>query len=81
MEVLFACREAAKKDIPVEFVGTELNSDTWNRLYHETRMNIPQYVLRRAQYATSRWLTETDMNQHKLDIMGPAAFTEKCMDS
>jgi hypothetical protein len=31
-------------------LGSELNGVTIDRMTHETRMNVPQYIWRRMQY-------------------------------
>lgn len=48
---------------------------------HETRFNLPEYFLRRWQYNESRWTYETEGNRQKLAMVGPAAFSEKCLDA
>ena len=37
--------------------------------------------MKKYQMNLSRWETETYSNYHKLQKVGPAAFTEKCMDA
>ena len=51
LEIKYACEEAEKAGAELHFLGPELNKVTWQRLYHETRFNIPHYLLRRFQYA------------------------------
>lgn len=45
-----ACEAAAKVKAEIKFLGVELDPTTWARLYHETRMNVPSYVLSRLTY-------------------------------
>ena len=47
---------------------------------HETRLNIPHYLLKRYQYNDSRWTDELVSNRQKAALVGPAAFSEKCLD-
>jgi hypothetical protein len=47
LEVKYACEEAEKSGAKLEFLGAELNQETWERLYHETRMNFPSYIIAR----------------------------------
>ena len=42
---------------------------------------MPEYLVRRFQYMQSRWYAETMSNRQKLAMVGPAAFTEKCLDA
>lgn len=44
-------------------------------------MNLPHYAYKRYQYADSFWSDELNTNRHKLSMVGPQAFSEKCMDS
>lgn len=64
----------------MHFVGPELNHETWDRLYHETRMNAPHYVLKRINYHLSPWTEELESNRLKVHQAGPRAFTEVCFD-
>jgi len=61
-------------------MGPELDSETWDRLQHETRMNIPQYVMKRIQYIGTIYSDETESNRIKVHQAGPRAFTEQCLD-
>ena len=47
LEVKFACEAAEKVGANIEFMGSEMNQATWERLVHETRLNIPEYFIRR----------------------------------
>lgn len=47
LEVKYACEEAVKSGAKLEFLGPELDQVTWERLYHETRMNFPSYIFAR----------------------------------
>ena len=47
LETKFACESAEKVGANLQFLGPELDQNTWRRLHHETRMNIPDYLLRR----------------------------------
>lgn len=59
LEVKFACEAAEKVGSKIEFMGTELNQTTWQRLMHETRFNVPEYFIKKFQYYDSRWTDET----------------------
>lgn len=47
LEVKYACEEAGWAGAELKFLGTELDKDTWNRLHHETRMNVFHYIYKR----------------------------------
>jgi len=80
LETKFACEAAEKVGAKLEFVGSELDGDTIGRLAHETRLNIPEYLIKRYQYHSSQWTDELISNRIKIGLVGPAAFTEKCLD-
>lgn len=44
----FACEEAEAVGAKTYFLGPEFDQITWNRLLHETRMNIPHYLYKRV---------------------------------
>jgi hypothetical protein len=48
---------------------------------HETRFNVPDYILKRFQYHSSRWTFEMQSVRQKLALVGPQAFSEKCLDA
>lgn len=62
-------------------MGPELDKDSWQRLLHETRFNSLEYFVKRFQYLQSRWINETMANRQKLAMVGPTAFSEKCLDA
>jgi hypothetical protein len=80
IEVKYACEAAEKVGAPIKFLGNELDGTTSDRLYHETRMNLPHYLWRRLQYNMSFWGEELRSNRQKIAQAGPRAFTEKCLD-
>ena len=80
LEMKFACESAEKVGANLEFMGTSLCKTTWSRLLHETRFNVPEYLIRRFQKRSSRWYLERYANQQKIAYVGPAAFSEKCLD-
>lgn len=43
-------------------------------------MNAVAYLARRFQWRESQWITERNANSDKIAFVGPAAFTEKCLD-
>ena len=47
LEVKNACEAAEKVGANLEFMGPELDQVTWQRLFHETRMNLPTYIAKR----------------------------------
>ena len=81
LEMKFACESAEKVGAKLEFMGPALSNPTWQRLLHETRFNVPEYLVRRFQKRSSRWYFERYANQQKINMVGPAAFTEKCLDA
>lgn len=80
LETKFACEAAEKVGAKIHFAGSELNSCTIRSLAHETRLNIPEYLIKRYQYHSSQWTDELISNRIKVGLVGPAAFTEKCLD-
>jgi len=44
-------------------------------------MNVPQYLKARFTYFDKEWEEELLSNRQKLALVGPSAFTEKCMDA
>jgi hypothetical protein len=80
LEVKHACEAAESVGANIEFAGNCLDSATVTRVAHETRMNIPDYLVRRYQYHSSQWSDELISNRIKVGLVGPAAFTEKCLD-
>lgn len=80
IEVKYACEAAEKVGAKLNYLGQELNMVTSERIYHETRMNVPHYLMRRIQYTQSPWIEETHSNRQKIAQAGPKAFTEKCLD-
>lgn len=50
LEVKNACEAAREVGAKTTFLGSELDLTTWERLYHETRMNLPHYVMQRYRY-------------------------------
>lgn len=64
----------------MKFLGAELDHVTTDRMYHETRMNVPQYIWRRIMYTQSPWTSELISNRQKIAQAGPKTFTEKCLD-
>ena len=63
LEVKFACESAEKVGANLQFLGPELDQNTWRRLFHETRFNLPDYLLRRFQRAGTFWGLETKANR------------------
>jgi len=47
LETKFALEAAENVGANIEFAGCELDGDTISRLAHETRLNIPDYIIRR----------------------------------
>lgn len=80
LEVKYACEAAERVGAPLRFLGPELNKETSERLFHETRMNLPHYLWRRFLYNQSFWGEELVSNRQKIAQAGPRAFTEKCLD-
>lgn len=80
LEVKLACEAAEETGAHIHFIGNELDTKTWDRLHHETRFNITQYMIRVCQYANTLWYGETITNKQKLQMVGPSAFSEECCD-
>ena len=81
LETKYACEAAEKVGAQVHFLGSEINPITYERLYHETRFNFFTYLIKRFQYAESPYSRESESNRSKLHLVGPRAFTEKCLDA
>lgn len=58
LEIKYACEAAEKTGAQLQFLGAELNPVTYERLLHETRLNLPQYIIRRYQYSMGLWADE-----------------------
>jgi pheromone shutdown protein TraB len=80
LEAKYACEAAESVGANLLFAGGELDGRTWKRLNHETRMNLPEYLIKRYQYHSSFWSDELTCNRIKLGLAGPRAFTEECLD-
>ena len=48
---------------------------------HETRMNLPDYFIKRFQYQSSLWTRETVANSQILAMSSPQSYTEKILDA
>jgi hypothetical protein len=81
LEMKFACEAAERVGADIQFLGAEINPVTYDRLYHETRMVLPFYWMKRFQYHQSPWIIEMESNRQKIAQAGPRAFTEKCLDT
>jgi len=47
LEAKFACEAAEAVGAKLQFAGAELDDRAWKRLNHETRMNLPEYLIKR----------------------------------
>ena len=81
LEIKLACEAAEKVGSALEFMGPELNQKTWERMMHETRMNLPEYFIKRFQYHSSPWSKETFANGQILAMSSTQAYTEKVLDA
>jgi pheromone shutdown protein TraB len=63
IEVKYACEAAEKAGAPIKFLGTEFNKITSERIFHETRMNLPHYIWRRFLHNLSFWTEELRSNR------------------
>ena len=43
LEIKFACESAEDVGAKLEFLGSELDQETREAIYHETRFNLPAY--------------------------------------
>jgi len=77
LETKFALEEAEKSGAKTYFMGAELDGKTWQRIYHETRMNVPHYIYKRFQYQNSVfWNMEREETFQKMSCAEPSQFTE-----
>lgn len=79
LEIKYACEEAEKLGADLHFMGPALNNITWHRLYHETRLNIPELIYKRM-FSGNRWKTEMMTNRHKLHLTTASQYVEVCLD-
>lgn len=81
LEVKYACEEAEKLGAKTYFLGTEFNQDTYQRLFHETRMTIPHYLYKRIQkFGFMFYKHEKNEATYRMQNSEPSQFTEKCLD-
>lgn len=81
LEIKFALEEAERAGAKTYFMGAEFNQETWGRLFHETRMNVPHYIYKRIQYAGHKFYNnENHETQIRLHNSEPSQFTERCLD-
>jgi len=81
LEIKFACEEAEKQNAQLHFLGHEFDQTTWNRLLHETRMNLPQYIWKRFVYwGHHSWEYEKYENRMKAQNCEPHQYAEKVCD-
>jgi len=81
LEIQKALEEAEKQEIRTYFLGPELNQRTWERLYHETRMNLPHYLYQRFVYLQyNRWWYEKKDQVAKIHQCEPSQYAEKVLD-
>ena len=80
LEIKYACEAAERVGAKIHFLGGELDHKTRMQLAHETRMNLVDYFVKRFQWRDSQWIAENVNNRTKISLVGPAAFTEKCLD-
>jgi hypothetical protein len=81
LEIKYACETAEKQGAKTYFLGAEFNNETWSRLYHETRMNLPHYIYKRIQYyGHTFYSSETNDLKIRMQNAEPSQFSEKCLD-
>ena len=81
LEVKFALEEAEKQGAKTYFLGPEFDDGTWNRLYHEKRMNFTSYIWARLKMAGNEfWYAERSEVRSRLHNSEPSQFAEKCLD-
>jgi hypothetical protein len=72
LEAKFACEAAQKVGAKLDFLGPELDQQTWLRIKHETRLsNVLEYYTRCFQYRDSPYPDELQDNITKLRHVGP----------
>lgn len=73
LETKFALEEAEKIGAKTYFLGAEFNEDTWNRLYHEKRMNFTSYLWARLSMSGNQfWGMERAETTARLHNSEPA---------
>lgn len=81
LEVKFALEEAEKSGSKIYFMGPEFDQITWQRLMHETRMNITHFLWTKFSYGGHRFYSyENHENKIRLAVTEPSQFAEKCLD-
>jgi len=80
LEIKFACEEAEACGAKLEFLGNEMDQETYQRLLHETRFNVLRFLYKKAATFYSKWWFEARENKNKISFVGPRAFTEQCLD-
>lgn len=80
LEIKYACEAAEKVGAKIHFMGADFDDRTCKRMTHETRMTIVDYVARRWQWRDTQYIRERWNNSSKYELVGPSAFSEKCMD-
>ena len=81
LEIKFALEEAEKLGAKKYFLGPELDEDSWNRLYHEKRMNFTSYIVQRFRMQGNEfWGLERNEITSRLHNSEPSQFSEKCLD-
>lgn len=81
LEMKYACESAEKVGAKLGFLGAELDQSTWQRMFHEKRMNVLDYMVRRFERKFTFWMNERLAFSQKLACSTPASFSEKCLDA
>jgi hypothetical protein len=80
LEIKYACETAEDVGAKLEFLGNELNKETWGALFHETRFSVPYFFFRWWRSASTRWAHEQITFRQKIAENGIKTFTEACLD-
>lgn len=80
LEIKYACEEAERMGSELHFLGPELNKITWNRLYHDTRFNVPETLVKGWNFTGTRWSIEHFQQHQKLQLTTPSQYVETCCD-
>jgi hypothetical protein len=63
LEMKYALEAAEKVGAEIRYIGSEINPVTYDRLYHETRLNAVYYLMKRYQYNNGPYTWENEMNR------------------
>ena len=80
LEIKFACESAEDVGARLEFMGSELDQQTRDAIYHETRFNLPSYLIERIKKHDTRWAVEREAMIANVAKSGYRTWIEKSCD-